>query len=108
MTQCTISSICWDIVQLRLLLGLVDTQTHVPESQIESITRKNPYNCALCGKGFISKKPQSIYQGSFDHVKVGPTPILELHNLWLQIHMFLAILEFRVENKKIFRKKLFL
>ena len=24
---------------------------------------------------------ESIYQGSFDHVKVGPTPVLELYNL---------------------------
>ena len=39
-------------------------------------------------------------QASFDHVKVGPTPVLALHNLWRQIHMFLDILEFRVENQK--------
>ena len=49
-----------------------------------------------------------VYQGSFDHVRVGPTPVLELHNLWRQIHMFLDILEFRIENKKeLFRKKWF-
>ena len=36
---------------------------------------------------------------SFDHVKVGPTPVLALHHLWRKIHMFLDILEFRVENK---------
>ena len=41
-----------------------------------------------------------IHQASFDHVKVGPTLVLELHNLWRQIHMFLDILEFRVENQK--------
>ena len=39
-----------------------------------------------------------LNQGSFDHVKVRPTPILELHNLWHKIHMFLDILEFRIEN----------
>ena len=39
-----------------------------------------------------------LNQGSFDHVKVGPTPVLELHNLLRQIHMFLDIVEFRVEN----------
>ena len=42
----------------------------------------------------------SLDQASFDHVKVGPTPVLTLHNLWRQIHMFLVILELRVENKK--------
>ena len=30
-----------------------------------------------------------VYQGSFDHVKVGPSPALALHNLWRQIHIFL-------------------
>ena len=39
-----------------------------------------------------------IYQGSFGHVKVAPTPVLALHNLWRQIHMFLNILEFRAEH----------
>ena len=47
----------------------------------------------------------SINQASFDHVKVGPTPVLALRNLWLQIHMFLDILEFRVENKKKYLEK---
>ena len=42
----------------------------------------------------------TLHQGSFDHVKVGPRPVLELHNLWRQIYMFLDILEFRVENRK--------
>ena len=51
-------------------------------------------------KKIMTKKRVRIYQGSFDHVKVGPMPILELHNLWHQIHMFLDILEFRVEKKK--------
>ena len=41
-----------------------------------------------------------IYQASFDHVKVGPTPVLALCNLWRNLHMFLEILEFRVRNKK--------
>ena len=41
-----------------------------------------------------------IYQGSLDHVKVGPTPVFELHNLWRQKHMFLHILKLRIENKK--------
>ena len=41
-----------------------------------------------------------IYQVSLDYVKVGPTPVLELHNLWRQIHMFLDIPEFRIENNK--------
>ena len=50
----------------------------------------------------------SLDQASFDHVKVGPMPVLAVHNLWCQIHMFLDILEFKVENKtKIFRIKLF-
>ena len=40
-----------------------------------------------------------IYQASFDHVKVGPTSVLALHSLCRQLHMFLDILEFRVENK---------
>ena len=48
-----------------------------------------------------------IYQASFDHVKVGPTLILALHNLWRQIHMFLDILEFRVENKTNYLEKMF-
>ena len=43
---------------------------------------------------------QALDQGSLDQVKVGPTPVLELHNLWRQIHMFLDILEFRIENTK--------
>ena len=42
-----------------------------------------------------------IYQGSFAHVKVGPTPVLALHNLWRQIH----ILEFGLENKKKYLEK---
>ena len=42
----------------------------------------------------------SINQDSFDRVKVGPAPVLALHKLWQQIHMFTDILEFRVENKK--------
>ena len=46
-----------------------------------------------------------VYQGSFDHVKVRPTPVLELHNVWRQIHMFLDILEFRIENKKKYLEK---
>ena len=46
-----------------------------------------------------------IYQGSFDYLKVGPSPLLELHNLWRQIHMFLDILEFRIENKKKYLEK---
>ena len=35
---------------------------------------------------------------SLPHVQVAQTPVLALHNLWRQIHMFLDILEFRVEN----------
>ena len=46
-----------------------------------------------------------IYQGSFDHVKVASTPVLEFNNLWCQIHMFLDILELRVINKKKHLKK---
>ena len=41
-----------------------------------------------------------LHQASFDHVKVGPPPVLELLNLWRQIHMFLDILELRVEEEK--------
>ena len=49
-----------------------------------------------------------LNQASFDHVKVRPTPVLSLHNLLRQIHMFLDILELRVENKnKNSHKKLF-
>ena len=48
-----------------------------------------------------------LYQASFDYVKVGPTPVLALHNLWRQIYIFLDILECRVKNK-IFFSKLFL
>ena len=43
---------------------------------------------------------KDIHQGSFDHVKVRPTTVLVFHNLWRQMHMFLDILEFRVENQK--------
>ena len=46
-----------------------------------------------------------LHQGSLDHVKVGPTPVLELHNLWRQILMLLDILEFRIENKKKYLEK---
>ena len=46
-----------------------------------------------------SLAPTQIHQASFDHVKVGPTPILALCNLWHNLQMFLDILEFRVENK---------
>ena len=42
---------------------------------------------------------QEIYQASFDHVKVGPMPVLALHNLWCQIYMFLDIFKWREENK---------
>ena len=42
----------------------------------------------------------SLYQASFDLVKDEPTPVLALHNLWRQIHMFQDIQEFRVENSK--------
>ena len=49
-----------------------------------------------------------LNQASFDHVKVGPTPVLALRNLWRNLHMFLDILEFRVKNKnKYLEKKLF-
>ena len=54
-----------------------------------------------------AKNRNKLNQGSLDHVKVGPTPILELHNLWRQIHMFLDILEFRIGNKKKYLEKLF-
>ena len=37
-----------------------------------------------------------VYQASFDHVKVGPTPVLALRNL----HMFLDILEVKVKKLK--------
>ena len=46
------------------------------------------------------KNAFSLNQGSYDHVKVGPTPVLALNNLWRQIHMLLDILEFEVENKQ--------
>ena len=41
-----------------------------------------------------------VYQASFDNVKVWPTPVFALHNLWRNLRMFLDILEFRVEKKK--------
>ena len=50
---------------------------------------------------YVCDSELPIKQASFDHVKVGPMPVLALHNLWPQIHMFLDILEFRVENQKI-------
>ena len=45
-----------------------------------------------CGKNYVKVGvgqikmtkifyPFFLYQGSLDHVKVGPTPVLELHNL---------------------------
>ena len=56
-------------------------------------------------KESLTKVKLFWYQGSFDHVKFGPTPVLESRNLWRQIHIFLDILEFRVENKiKYFEK----
>ena len=45
-----------------------------------------------------------LHQASFYQVKVGPTPFLALHNLWRNLHMFLDILELRVENNN--KKKL--
>ena len=45
-----------------------------------------------------AKNQEYIHQASFDHVKVGPTAFLALRNLWLNLHMFLDILELRVEN----------
>ena len=60
------------------------------------------------GLNFYNKSVfEIIDQASFDHVKVGPTPVLALCNLWLQIQMFLDILEFRIENKKKFRENCF-
>ena len=41
-----------------------------------------------------------LYQASFHHIKDGLMLVLALHNLLRQIHMFLDILEFRVENKQ--------
>ena len=38
-----------------------------------------------------------LNQASFDHVKVGPMLVSALQNLWRTFHMFLDILEFRVE-----------
>ena len=50
----------------------------------------------------------SLNQASFDHVKVGPMPVLSLHQLLPQIHLFLDIPELKVENqKKIFIKSCF-
>ena len=43
----------------------------------------------------INKFGQKLYQALFDYVKICPTPFLALHNL----HIFLDILELRVENK---------
>ena len=44
---------------------------------------------------------KSIYQASFDHVKVGPTPVLALHNLWHKfLHFFLKVVLYK--NKLFF------
>ena len=40
-----------------------------------------------------------LIQVSFDQVKVGPSPFSALRNLWRNLHMFLDILELRVESK---------
>ena len=42
-----------------------------------------------------------IDQASFDHVKVGTTPILPLDNLLRNLHTFPDILEFRVLKKNV-------
>ena len=46
-----------------------------------------------------------LNQGSFDKVKVGPTPVLALSNLLRNLYMFLDIREFRVENFETIKKK---
>ena len=49
----------------------------------------------------------SLYQGSFDHVKVEPTPVYASDNLCCHIHIytFIDILEYRAENKKKYLEK---
>ena len=68
---------------------------------------KNPTFLLAVKKNFGGGQTKYIYQGSFDHVKVGPTTVLALHNLLRQIHMLLDILEFRVENNKNYLAKTF-
>ena len=75
---------------------------------LEKCLQGSIYNYMCCGILITIFLYVLLYQALFDHVKVGLTPILALHNLWRQIYMFLDILEFKVENKKkVFRKNWF-
>ena len=55
-----------------------------------------------CDRLTDSQYVYSLHQASFDHVKVGPTPVLALRDLWRNLQRFLDILEFRVKFKKIY------
>ena len=48
-TQSPISSICWDIVQLGLLLGSMDPQTHVQQDLEEKDQRINDKAVCMVG-----------------------------------------------------------
>ena len=52
-----------------------------------------------------SNNEKTIHQASFEHVKVGPTPVLSLQNVGGQIHMFLDILEFKIQTQKNYLEK---
>ena len=45
-----------------------------------------------------------LHQASFDHVNVCPSLYLALSNLLRNLHMFLGILEYRVEKKEMLKK----
>ena len=44
-------------------------------------------------------------KASFDQVKVGLTPFLAFYNLLHNLHMFLNILEPKIENKNLIQRK---
>ena len=107
------------------MADILNPNNKIPKWELFHVLKQGkhyPANKAFCGTQFIACKAhwnqltifnwqyhceeKSVNYGSFDHVKVIPTPVLALNNLWRQIHMFLNMLEFKVENKeKLFRKK---
>ena len=61
---------------------------------------------STAGVTSVMKYSSCLDQASFDHVKVGSTPVLALHNLWRQIHMFIPSWSLKKNTKKL-EKKLF-
>ena len=93
--------------QLLLSLAIIPLQTSI-SAITHSHLLKPPFHAML--QQLISRLLDwsgkfGLHQASFDHVKVGPKPVLELHNLWRQIHIFLDILEFRVKTKQKYLEK---